>query len=42
MKDFTSFDTWDIAETVQSQYATSKRMRAVIDLLAGDKSEERH
>ena len=31
MKDFTSFDTWDIAETVQSQYATSKRMRAVID-----------
>ena len=26
-----SFDTWDIAETVQSQYATSKRMRAVID-----------
>ena len=31
MKDFTAFDTWDIAETVQSQYATSKRMRAVID-----------
>ena len=31
MKDFTSFDAWDIAETVQSQYATSKRMRAVID-----------
>ena len=31
MKDCTSFDTWDIAETVQSQYATSKRMRAVID-----------
>ena len=31
MKDFTSFDTWDIAETVQSQYATSKRMKAVID-----------
>ena len=31
MKDFTSFDTWDIAETVQSQYATSKRMRAVVD-----------
>ena len=31
MKDFTSFDTWDIAETVQSQFATSKRMRAVID-----------
>ena len=31
MKDFTSFDTWDIAETVQSQYATSKRMHAVID-----------
>ena len=31
MKDFTSFDTWDIVETVQSQYATSKRMRAVID-----------
>lgn len=31
MKDFTSFDTWDIAETVQSQYTTSKRMRAVID-----------
>ena len=31
MKDFTSFDTWDIAETVQSQYATSKRMRAAID-----------
>ena len=31
MKDFTSFDTWDIAETVQSQYATSKRMCAVID-----------
>ena len=31
MKDFTSFDTSDIAETVQSQYATSKRMRAVID-----------
>ena len=31
MKDFTSYDTWDIAETVQSQYATSKRMRAVID-----------
>jgi len=31
MKDFTSFDVWDIAETVQSQYATSKRMRAVID-----------
>ena len=31
MKDFTSFDPWDIAETVQSQYATSKRMRAVID-----------
>ena len=31
MKDFTSFDTWDIAETVQSQYATSKRMRTVID-----------
>ena len=31
MKDFTSFDTWDIADTVQSQYATSKRMRAVID-----------
>ena len=31
MKDFTSFDTWDTAETVQSQYATSKRMRAVID-----------
>ena len=31
MKDFTSFDTGDIAETVQSQYATSKRMRAVID-----------
>ena len=31
MKDFTSFDTCDIAETVQAQYATSKRMRAVID-----------
>ena len=31
MKDFTSFDTWDIAEPVQSQYATSKRMRAVSD-----------
>lgn len=31
MKDFTSFDTWDIAETVQSQYAASKRMMAVID-----------
>ena len=31
MKDFTSFDAWDIAETVQSQYATSKRMHAVID-----------
>ena len=31
MKDFTSFDAWDIAKTVQSQYATSKRMRAVID-----------
>jgi len=31
MKDFTSFDSWDIAETIQSQYATSKRMCAVID-----------
>ena len=30
MKDFTSFDAWDIAETIQSQYAASKRMMQVI------------
>ena len=31
MKDFTSFDSWDIAETIQSQYATSRRMTQVIN-----------
>lgn len=31
MKDFTSFDSWDIAETIQSQYAASKRMMQVIN-----------
>ena len=31
MKDFTSFDSWDIAETIQSQYATSKRVMQVIN-----------
>ena len=31
MADFSHFDTWDIAETIQSQYAASKRMTTVIN-----------